>query len=233
MHQMHYKPDSWFWAVVLQADWRLALVFLRRDPRGWTIPPGFLARAVILIVCAWAVRLDRASLKALLDPGAAAGSGASLVEHAAWGVYLIATAAVVSPIVCANQRRGWQGRETENGRSWYFAGWPRVMNLRAFDAAGYVERQNMWWRSTVLLEPLVGIAASGALALASPSLGLYVLLNVLWLWKESVQMTRAAALERRKFQEAVLERAHMQRLVEAVDTRHRGRAGRDGSARLG
>ena len=232
MEQVHYKPDSWFWAVVLQADWRLQLVLMRSGPRGWTIPPGFLVRAVTLVLCAAWLRLG-GSATVTFEPLSIVDWPAShLVERGAWAAYLLASVAVTWPVVAANRRRARNGTETEDELSWYFRGWPRLMSWDAFSSAGCVERQNLWWRSTVVYEPVVGLAGSAILGLASPWLGLYVAVNVLWLWKESIASSRASTLHRRKLLEAVLERAYMQRLVEEVDDRHQVRTQRDGRARL-
>lgn len=205
--------------ALLQADYRIPLVFFRQGIGEWVLAPGMQFELAFFVICAAAVRLAIQWLISLTYgpyQGFSSFLRGETTDLILWGLLAAAVFFAARPHAVENVRRA--RTETEIIPT-SFIGWPRGLNASHFDAQSRKTRRRIWRNWALVREPLIGAGVSLIAMVIDPWIGTYLMTCVAVLMLHNASIFQYQRMERLGMSDAMWDAASKQRLLEELQAR--------------
>jgi hypothetical protein len=174
--------------ILLQIDPRNVLTFFRRGPSEGVLPPTAPLIGLVVVFVAWFVRRWISAVSDFHDRTVVPLFDPFRGEHSIWLLYAVLLFAMNLGPARENRHRRRNEEEilsSRGNRGLKFRGWPRLLDAKAFYGKTPIEQRRAFKRTTLLWEPLIGLAVSTALFFVSPAFALWIAMSVFLLWLDS------------------------------------------------
>ena len=211
--------------VLFGADYRVALTFFRRNPGVMILPwdAPFCAMALVGFAYLgrrwflWLIGYEgNGWLATVLDP--------TIGFEGVWLIFgAVLVAWTIDPAL-ESARRTYEEEDVfsdRGDRSLYFVGWPWLINAHAFLTLSPIDQRRKWRRTTLTVEPLIGLSVAAVTYLVQPAFGIWLGWCVLLLRGSSAGIIYRERQQRLNFEQSLFHAKGQQQVLKEIKKKSR------------